>query len=179
MRGMFDPAKSPNSPWLLDFVCEFIKQFPEQKTIVVDALNDLSHGVFVDPEAAALWRDHYLAALRLDVAHLNRKGIDAARQRWREQVLADPRILYSRLGAEIPCTVPGTHVKLVAMESDEPVKFDVNTVQPGILRLIPGITQVEISTWLAERARKPFTGADDFRARGFLRPATLGALHLE
>jgi hypothetical protein len=49
----------------------------------VDAFNDLTHGVFVDPNVAALWRDHYLVRLRLDLSHLNRDAIDAARQHWR------------------------------------------------------------------------------------------------
>jgi len=178
MRGMLTGAKRGDAPWLLDFVCEFMRQFPDENAAVVDVLNDLSHGVFVDAEAATIWREHYLAALRLDFEHLNVKGIAAARKRWREQVLADPRVLFSRLGPEIPCTVRGTHVKLVVLESDEPVKFDLNTVPPGILRLIPGITEAEVSAWLAERARKPFASVDDFRSRKALRAETLAGLDM-
>jgi len=66
----------------------------------------------------------------------------------------------------------------VALGSESPVSFDVNTVQPGVLRLIPAITEPEISAWLDQRARKPFAGAADFRSRSGLRDATLAARKL-
>jgi hypothetical protein len=163
-------------PWLLDLVVEYAKQFPDEKAAVVDALNDLSHGVFVDSAAPKLWKEHYLATLRLDQPKMNIPAINAARKKWREQVLANPEILYSRVGPEIPCAVPGTKVRLEAFGEDAPVRFDLNTVQPGILRLIPGITESEISAWIELRNRSPFRSADDFRSRGFLRPSTLVAI---
>jgi hypothetical protein len=80
------------------------------------------------------------------------------------------------MGPEIPCAVPGTKVRLEAFGEDSLVRFDLNTVQPGILRLIPGITEPEISAWLDQRSQNPFRSADDFRSRGFLRPSTLVAI---
>jgi hypothetical protein len=180
MGGMFRAETGEdNQPWLLKFATEYMKQFPDRRTEVVDALNDLSHGVFVDAGAPALWKDHYLAALRLDAAKLNIAGITALRKRWREQVLANPDLLYSRLGPEIRCVVPDSKVQLVALQTNAAVQFDLNTVQPGILRLIPGIAETGVSAWLAERGKKPFTSPDDFRSRGFLRPQTLAALKFE
>jgi hypothetical protein len=161
---------------LLRFVVEYGKQFPDQKGAIVDALNDLSHGVFVDAAAAGLWRDHYLATLRLDQQNMNVPAIAAARKKWRDEVMENPQVLFSRLGPEIPCTVPGTRVRLVALEQDAPVQFDINTVQAGILRLIPGIGEAEIASWLRERAGKPFAGVDDFKARAGLRPETAAAV---
>jgi hypothetical protein len=177
MRAMFQAGGSDlSNPWLLRFVVEYGKQFPDQKGAMVDALLDLSHGVFVDAAAAALWRDHYLATLRLDQQKMNVQGIATARKKWRDQVMEDPQVLFSRLGPEIPCAVPGTKVRLVALEQEAPVQFDINTVQAGILRLIPGIGEAEIATWLTERARKPFASADDFKARAGLRPETAAAV---
>ena len=161
------------SAGLLDLVTEYMKLFPDEKAAIVDALNDTSHGVFVDPAAAAMWREHYLAALRLDVAKLNIKDLTAGRKRWREQVLADPSILRSRLGPEIVCEIPGVKVRIAAFEEDATVSFDVNTAQPGIMRLIPGISENEISAWQSAR---PFRSADDFRARGGSKASTLAAL---
>ncbi|SRR5579871_3987428 len=146
-----------------------MEQFPDDKAAVVDALNDLSHGVFVDGSAAKLWKEHYLATLRLDQPKMNIQAINAVRKKWRAQALADPKILYSRLGPEVPLTIPGTKVRIEAFEEDQPVRFDVNTVQPGIMRLIPGITEGEIAAWLEERSRRPFQSAEDFRSRGFPR----------
>src|ERR1017187_2641154 len=83
MRAMFgtpaagDPADGSN-PWLLKLTAEYMKQFPEEKTAIVDALNDTSHGVFVDPAALGLWKDHYLGALQLDGAKMNMQGMMAA-----------------------------------------------------------------------------------------------------
>lgn len=112
-----------------------------------------------------MWREHYLASLRLDLANLNRDAINAARKRWREQVLADPRVLDSRIGPEIVCTVPAVSVRLIAFGEAAPLRFDVNTVQAGVMRLVPGIAEEEASRWIAERSRAPFASAADFRQR--------------
>ncbi|MGA2120349.1 MAG: hypothetical protein ABSH56_37205 [Bryobacteraceae bacterium] len=146
-----------SGPWLLRVVTEYMKLFPEEKTEIVNALDDTSHGVFVDPAAARLWRGHYLSALRLDVVGLNRAGLAEARRRWREQVLADPAVLLSRLGPEVPCELPSAKVRLAAFDEEAAVRFDVNTVQSGILRLIPGIGEAEIDAVLAARTVMPFS----------------------
>jgi hypothetical protein len=177
MRAVFSSSSSDISrPWLLDLVIEYMKLFPDQKAAIVDALNDLSHGVFVDPSAAALWKEHYLATLRLDQPKMNIQAINAARKKWREQVLENPQILFSRLGPEIPCTLPGTKVRLEALGQEAPVRFDINTAPAGILRLIPGISDAEVGTWLARRSERPFASVEDFRGRGSLRPPVLAAL---
>ena len=56
-----------DDPFLLLFVEAYIRKFPAEASEVIDVLLDLSHGVFVDREAAALWHAHYLGALRLDL----------------------------------------------------------------------------------------------------------------
>ena len=179
MAAMFAEVQTDKStPWLLELVTRYMRLFPEERTAIVDALNDLSHGVFVDPAAAAMWREHYLASLRLDLAHLNRDAINAARKRWREQVLADPHVLFSRIGPEIPCTVPAVTVRLVAFGEDAPLLFDVNTAPEGILRLVPGITDAEAARWIAERSQAPFTSAGDFRRRAALHEAVLAGMKL-
>jgi hypothetical protein len=179
MAAMFSAVKTDiSTPWLLELVTQYMRLYPEERAEIVDALNDLSHGVFVSPSAAALWREHYLASLRLDLDHLNRDAINAARKRWREQVLADPHVLFSRIGPEIVCTVPAVTVRLVAFGEDAPLRFDVNTVQEGVLRLVPGIAGDEVARIAAERAKAAFASADDFRRRAALRPATLVGLHM-
>ena len=110
---------------------------------------------------------------------MNIQAINAARKKWREQVLANPQLLFSRLGPEIPCTLPGTKVRLEALGEDAPVRFDINTAPAGILRLIPGITDAEVGAWLAWRSERPFASVDDFQYRGSLRPAILAALQFE
>jgi hypothetical protein len=166
MAAMFAEVKTDTgTPWLLELVTHYMRLYPEERGQIVDALNDLSHGVFVDPGAAALWREHYLASLRLDLEHLNRDQINETRKRWREQVLEDPRILFSRIGPEIVCAVPAVTVRLVVFGEDSPLQFDVNTVQEGILRLVPGLKDDEIARWIATRAATPFASANDFRHR--------------
>jgi hypothetical protein len=145
----------------------------------VDALNDLSHGVFVDPGAGALWREHYMASLRLDLEHLNRDAINAARKRWREQVMADPQVLYSRIGPEIVCTVPAVSVRLVAFGEDAPLRFDVNTVQEGILRLVPGsLGGRDRAFRRGTRQSCHFPAPAISAAAPRLRAATLASLHM-
>ncbi|HVN03802.1 MAG TPA: hypothetical protein VMT86_05245 [Bryobacteraceae bacterium] len=177
MHAMFADVKTDiSTPWLLELVTHYMRLFPDDRTAIVDALNDLSHGVFVDAGAAAMWREHYLASLRLDLAYLNRDAINAARLRWRDEVLADPRVLYSRIGPEIVCTVPAVTVRLVAFEEEAPLRFDLNSAQEGVLRSIPGITDEEVARWMAERARLPFTDPAGFRRRAALRAGTLAGM---
>ncbi|HUE00603.1 MAG TPA: hypothetical protein VMR62_13605 [Bryobacteraceae bacterium] len=174
---MFAATKTDiSTPWLLALVTQYMRLFPDERAEIVDALNDLSHGVFVDPGAAALWREHYMASPRLDLEHLNRDAINATRKHWREQVLSDPRVLLSRIGPEIVSTVPAVKVRLVAFGEAAPLRFDVNTVQEAILPLIPGIAEEEIARWTAERAKAPFADAGDFRRRVGLQAATLASM---
>jgi hypothetical protein len=163
-------------PWLPLLVREYFKLFPNEKALMADTLNDTSHGVFVDAAAVEVWRQHYMAALRLDVANLNAAGINAARKRWREAVLADPAVLLARLGPEVHCALNGAKVKLEALGEEMPVEFDVNTVQAAVLRLIPGITEAEIAKWVGERSRRPFTDAADFQARAVAGAAAMAHL---
>lgn len=165
-------------PWLLRVVAEYTKLFREEKAAIIDALNDTSHGVFVDPAAAALWREHYLAALRLDRAKMNLDGLVAVRKRWREQTMGDAAVLFSRVGPEIGCELPTAKVRIAAFGGEEPVHFDINTVQRGIMRMIPGITEPEIESWIAARNTKAFASREDFQARAGLTSATLKGLKL-
>jgi hypothetical protein len=169
-------SPSPEAPLLLEFVEWYPKVYPSEWREVLDVFLDLSRGVFVDASAAAIWRTDYLAALALDLAHLDRERIDAARDRWRAAIVADPKVLVSRLGPQLRCEVAGQTVKLVGLESDRPLSFDVNTAEEGVMRLVPGVTQVEVTSWQAQRTRAPFTGADDFRARSGLSATSLASL---
>jgi hypothetical protein len=153
------------APHLLHFVEAYSERFPEDAQDVTDILLDLSHGVFVDAEAERLWRDHYLAAVRLDLQGLGMGAIQQARARWREAVREDRWVLYSRVGAQLPCEVPARDVPLAAFGRPSPLSFDLNTVQPGVLRMIPGITEDEVEGWIAARAERPFDDSDDFLER--------------
>lgn len=168
------PAHSddPETPWLLRFVRAYRDRFPgetaaraDRRADVLDVLLDLSHGVFVDPNAAGLWRDHYKAALILDIAGRARPAIEEARARWRESVLSDMDLLESRIGTQIECSVETVSVHLVAFGDPLPLYFDANTVQPGILRMVPGLKEDVLDRWITERDRAPFDDARDLAAR--------------
>ena len=163
MASVFADTKADaDTPWLLHLVTRYARMFPEEKTVIFDALNDFSHGVFVDPGAASLWRDHYLAALRLDMKNINAERIQGARKAWRERTAADPAILFSRLGPQLGCDVKSVQVGLAAFGRTSPLLFDINTVQEGVLRMVPGITGEQIETWLAAR---PFRSLEDFHKK--------------
>jgi hypothetical protein len=165
-----------SKPWLPLLVREYFKLYPDEKAQLAEAINDTSHGVFVDAGAADLWRRHYFAALRLDVANLNVAAINAARHKWRDAVLADPSVLLTRVGPEVHCSLTGAKVRLEALGEEMQVGFDVNTVQAAVLRMIPGISEAGIARWLSERSRKPFADAADFRARSGVRAEELARL---
>lgn len=169
---------TPESPLLLQFLETYKNRYPAEWGEVLDVFLDISHGVFVDPEAGSLWRAHYVAALALDLGHLGRGRIDAARERWRLKVTADPSVLYSRLGPQLRCEVAGRTVTLVALESARPLSLDVNTAEEGVIRLVPGISDAEVATWQAHRVHRPFTNFDDFRKRSGLRERTLAQLSI-
>lgn len=165
-----------DEPFLLRFVQTYQRLYPAEGPQIVDVLLDLSHGVLVDGDAAALWRGHYLAALRLDVPGLNLERIEAARARWRRAVNADPRVLFVRLGPQLRCEVAGRTVVLVGMHHEAPLSFDVNSAEEGIMRLVPGISEVEVSSWLSSRQQRPFADATDFKRRSGLSEKTLVSL---
>ncbi len=168
--------RPPDAPLLLEFLARYAQETPSDRREVLDVFLDLSRGVFVDPGAAAMWRAHYLAALGLDLARLERDRIDGARERWRAAVQADPAVLRTRLGPAIRCEVAGRTVALVGLKSERPLSFDLNTVEEGVMRMVPGITDAEVASWQAERAGKPFAGVDDFKRRSGLSAASLAAL---
>jgi Type II secretion system (T2SS), protein K len=180
MAAMFTSVKSVDAkPWLVHFVIEYMKLFPAEKTAIVDVLDDLSHGVFVDPDARRLWREHYLGALQIDRKRMSIEAITAARRRWREQILEKPEILYSRVGPEIACTVPVRTIKIEVFGEAAPLLFDLNTAPAGILRSIPGVTEVEVTRWMAEREREPFRNVKDFRERVQLASQVASSLKFE
>lgn len=173
-------TRHPDSeaPYLLHFLESYRELYPDEAAIALDAFLDLSHGVFVDPEAARLWRDHYMAALRLDIEALNREGIEAARSRWRGEATTRPELLYSRLGPQLECQVPGVSVELIAFGS-APLAFDLNTAQEGVLRLIPRLSEASLQRWLDERSREPFHDLVDFENRVGLETIVLNQLECE
>jgi hypothetical protein len=156
---------APDSPYLLHFLETYMRLYPSDAGEVVDILLDLSHGVFVDAEAPALWRKAYMTALTLDIRNFPPAETQHARTRWREAVMEDPTVLYARLGPQIACIVPDESVRLVAFGQEMPLSFDLNTVQEGVIRMIPEMTDEGVDLWLAERARLPFASAEDFRHR--------------
>lgn len=158
---LVDAELDPDTPHLLQFLETYRRLFRDEAAEVLDVFLDLSHGVFVDPEAGAVWKELYRAALRLDMEGLDREAIEATRRGWREHVEADPAVLRSRLGPQIPCLAPAAEVLLVAFGASAPLAFDANTVQEGVLRSVPGITGLEVERWLAERVRGAFSGVED------------------
>jgi hypothetical protein len=154
MSAMFDAVQAKqDTPWLPMFVLSYIQLFPEEKQSILDALNDLSHGVFVDSSAGTLWREHYLAALRLDIPRLKSEALPAARKRWREQVNANPKVLLAGLGPQIPCEIKAVSIKVEAFGEASPLLFDVNTAPEPILRMVPGLTDEQVTAW---RKLRPF-----------------------
>lgn len=167
-----------DTPHLLRFVETYLRVYPSESGEIVDVLLDASRGVFVDTDAATLWRDHYLGALRLDLAEKDNKKIAEARAAWRAKVMADPKALYSRLGPQIRCEVASVSVRLVAFGEASPLVFDVNTAEEGVIRLIPGITDAQVASWLSQRQLAPFRDASDFAKRSGLSEATRSAMNL-
>lgn len=171
--------RTADDPFLLLFVDSYLRRFPGEAAEVIDVLLDLSHGVFVDREASTLWRDHYLGALRLDLAERHNEKLEAARSRWRVEVLRDSKVLHRNLGPQIRVEVAGPTVTLVAFGEPAPLSFDLNTVEDGVLRLIPGITDTEVAGWIRAREERAFADVEDFRRRAGLRKETMARLAFE
>ncbi len=72
--------------------------------------------------------------------------------------------------------VASCSVHLVAFSEPAPLVFDVNTVQEGVIRMIPGITVTEVTKCLAERDKSPFSGVDDFKRRSGLSASCISGM---
>jgi radical SAM superfamily enzyme with C-terminal helix-hairpin-helix motif len=64
-------------------------------------------------------------------------------------------------------------VRIAAFGEESAVAFDVNTAQPGVLRMVPGITEKEVATWTAGR---PYRSREDFERRAGVRGETVKGL---
>jgi hypothetical protein len=157
-----------HTPFLLSFVENYLSKYPEEGKEVLDVFLDLSHGVFVDENATKLWRDHYLGAMHLDIEEKENKAIEEARKQWRSQVIGNPKILYSLLGPQIPVEIPEQSILLVAFEESAPLAFDVNTVDEGIIQMVPELTAEQKQSWMNQRSIKPFSDFEDFKNRSGL-----------
>jgi len=168
-----------DSPTMLHFVRRYMEKYPYESREVADVLLDLSHGVFVDSGAAKLWREYYLGGIELDIKGPVTKKIEEARAGWRTSISKDPSVLFARLGPQISCVVQNASVLLVYFGQPASLSFDLNTVQPAIMRLIPGVSEDEVTRWITERAKKTFANADDFFARVGLRDSIRGILDFD
>lgn len=161
MAAMFASTKADaDTPWLPHLFGKYLELFPEDKTALADALNDLSRGVFLEAGARERWRRHYLAALRLDRKGMAIEELQAARKRWREAALADPRALFSQVGPQLRCEVKAVAIQVEAFGEPSPLVFDANTAPEPILRLIPGIRHAEVQAWLAGRPFRDRAGVE-------------------
>jgi hypothetical protein len=166
MQAMFSRVKPvADTPWLVEFVRSYMETFPAQRAEIVQALNDLSRGVFVDAQASALWRKHYLAALSLDVKNLNRDAIAAKRREWNGRIERNPEVLSSLLGAQVACVVPSVTIKIEAFGEAQPLRFDINTAEEGVLRSVPSMTDDLLQRWIEERGKRPYASLADFSER--------------
>lgn len=87
MMAMFDRVKAKeDTPWLIEFVYEYGRMFPDEKAEMHSVLYDLSRCVFAGPEARQVWREHYFAALRLDLKRLGVEELQASRKRGSNRV---------------------------------------------------------------------------------------------
>ncbi len=166
----------PDAPLLIEFAETYRRVFPDDAAELLDVFLDLTHGVFVGPEAASLWREHYLAAVHQNGERLGREAIEAARAAWRSAVMKDSAVLYSRLGPQLRCEVSERSVRTREGAGEAPLAFDVNTAEEGVMRLVPGITETEVASWLAARARQPFADPADFAKRAGISAKALASL---
>lgn len=167
-----------DTPYLLNFVKAYSDKFPDKKNEMVDLVLDLTHGVVVDENAAQLWRDHYNGVIRLDLAERKNEKIMMARKKWHDEAIANLNVLYRRIGPQIRCQIDSVSILLVAFGEAAPLIFDVNTVETGIIKLVPGISPSEVSKWIAERAKSPYRDITDFKQRSGLSQAMIAQMKL-
>ena len=96
-----------DTPYLLHFIEAYAALYPDELSEIADVFLDLTRGVFIDGDAPGLWRDHYLAALRLDVNTFRNGPLHARRSDWHRQILENTDVLYDRIGPPLPCEVSG------------------------------------------------------------------------
>jgi hypothetical protein len=126
-----------------------------------DAFLDLSRGVTVDADAAALWARLYDAAIALDLETRDAlvKDLEARRARWRTLPLA------ARIGPIVPVQVPSLQVGVALFGPKLPMSFDANACGAPLLALIPGWTDEHVRAFLAERETAPYQDLADLKAR--------------
>jgi hypothetical protein len=111
---------------------------------------------------------------------LYRKVADTARYTaWLRNESAERAFRLYRDACEIARPgggVPDYYVALVT-DGNHATTAALSDRTTAFLRMVPGITEDEISRWLTERAARAFATPDDFSARQILAAAKLAALH--
>ena len=173
----------PVPAYLLEFLKTLRAEGGEFRKKAYMLLFDLSHGVFFLKDAQVIWEGLYRAALKIDFPVIKKNGVALARKR-KEAVascLADTGCFKPFVGPVLKVTVKGVNVRLPRMMGGRPVplSFDLNTVQPGVLRLASDIKETEIQGFLRARNRRPFTTEADASVRSGFSVSVLRQLSLK
>ena len=176
MFKQFPP--SADSPYLLELTEIMARQNQQQAKRAILILNDLSHGVFIDPDAAAVWKSIYTAAINMDLSYIKNAEDEKVRNAWNNKVLAQPSVLYAFIHKPVVCSVPKVNITLIALEDSSKLSFDLNTVEEGVIKLVPDITPAEVNNFMLERSHRAFENYADFEKRCNWSKETLNELVL-
>lgn len=133
-------------------------------------LFDLSHGAFFLDNYRKLWKSVYLNSLKVEYQEVQKilKVLSELKLESISKVSTEnSNILYKNISeASLIVTVPNVIIELKEIEpTPQSLRFDLNTVQKGVLKLIPAIENKTIDEVLYQRDISPFKSVSDFLGR--------------
>ncbi len=137
---------------------------------------DLTRGVTADAAMAGRWKALYGAAEAMDVARVERaiRALEAARAAIVKDATADPHTLAKAVGPVLPVRAGRKTLRLKALGETFPLEFDLNAAGEAEWAAVPGVPGKIRTHILAQAAKGPFEGFDDFRRRTGIELKKLG-----
>lgn len=137
---------------------------------------DLTRGVTADASLAARWKALYGAAEAMDVAKVQEaaKALEGARKAIVAAAIADPTTLAKAVGPVLPVRAGRKALRLKGLGETFPLEFDLNAAGEAEWAAVPGVPAKIRQHALAQAAKGPFRGFQDFRDRTGLDLARLG-----
>lgn len=137
---------------------------------------DLTRGVTADAAMADRWRAVYAASEAMDLERVQglAKELEALRTAQLNAAIADPGVLARAVGPVLPVRAGRKSLRLKALGEPFPLEFDLNAAGEAEWAALPGVPPRIRAHILAQAAKGPFAGFEDFRRRTGIELKKLG-----
>ncbi|MBT3786324.1 hypothetical protein HOF92_15220 [bacterium] len=172
LQSTFQTKLKKDAPYLLHFVISLATLDSNLSEKVLKLLFQLSHGAFGDNQYAQTWKALHQASVEINFAVLSplEKKVRESQQDLWLGFQKDPNSLLKWDSPIVRTLVADLYVTMPVVFGARkiPLSFDLNTVQPNVLREIEFLNESEVERICTQRSQKPYDSSKDFQTRSGL-----------